>query len=173
MKRLLFSLMVLLSALHASAQTDSISQPRYGYLSYDSALVAMPEYAIFQQNMRQLRNAYEQEVKRVEDEFNQKYEAFLEGQRDFPRTILLKRQTELQQLMQQNIEFKAQGRRDLQQAEAEALKPLRVRLNETLATIARKYGLELIVNTDANACPFIDPVLSISVEEEAKALLAK
>ena len=147
--------------------------PVFGYLSYDSALQAMPQYAIVQQKLADLRQAYQQELSRVEQEFNEKYEAFLEGQRDFPRTILLKRQTELQQLMQRNIEFKAQGRLDLQKAEEEAMRPLRQQLNETLATLARGRGLALIINTDSNACPFIAPELGEDVQEAVGLLLSE
>lgn len=170
MRRLLLLCAIILS-VSAQAQTDSIPsapQLRFGYLSCDSALRAMPQYAIVQHQMAELRAAYQAELHRVEDEFNQKYEAFLEGQRDFPRTILLKRQNELQQLMQQNLEFKAQGQRDLQRAEAEAMKPLHHRLNEVLATIASECGYALIINTDANACPFIDPTMGEDIQEEAR-----
>ena len=109
----------------------------------------------------------------MEDEFNQKYESFLEGQRDFPRTILLKRQNELQELMQKNLEFKQQGRRDLEQAETEAIAPLRTLLNETIANVAHKNGLSLVVNTDSNACPFIEPSQSLNIQEEVINLLKK
>jgi outer membrane protein len=166
---LLFSFFV----LTVSAQNDSVPAPtfRFGFLSYDSALVSMRDYAIVQQKMKGMREAYQQELKRVEEEFNQKYEAFLDGQRDFPRTILLKRQTELQQLMERNVEFKAQSLRELQEAETEALKPLRTRLSEMLATLARRHGLALIINTDANACPFIDPTIGIDLQQEVSTAL--
>ena len=49
----------------------------------------------------------------MEDEFNRKYEDFLEGQRDFPQTILQKRQLELQQLMEKNIEFRTSSSRSM------------------------------------------------------------
>lgn len=52
-----------------------------GYLSYDSALVAMPEYAAVMQQMADTRTAYNEEMKRVENEFNSKYEEFLENRR--------------------------------------------------------------------------------------------
>ena len=115
--------------------------------------------------MQEQRAAYEAEAKRVEDEFNQKYESFLEGQNEFPRTILLKRQNELKELMQRNMEFNAQARRDLQTAEEEALKPIRAKLNETLASIAREFGFALIINIDSNACPYIDPVMGKDIQE--------
>ena len=136
-----------------------------GFLSYNSALAAMPDYALVQARQNKLRQAYEEELKRVEEEFNQKYEAFLDGQRDFPRTILLKRQTELQQLLQKNIEFKRQGQKELEQAYEDALAPLRLKLDKAIAAVARKKGLALVVNTDSHACPFIDPDMGVDIQE--------
>ena len=109
----------------------------------------------------------------MEDEFNVKYEAFLEGQKDFPRTILLKRQTELQEMMQRNVEFKKQGLVEIQNAEREAMLPLRQRLNEAIAQVAAEQRLALVVNTDSNACPFIDPALGVNVTEAVMVKLNK
>ena len=139
-----------------------------GYLSYDSALTAMPGYAMAQAQLKELRQAYEDEMKRVEDEFNRKYEDFLEGQRDFPRTILLKRQTELQEMLQRNIEFKKQGLKELADAETEALAPLREELKAAIAVVAKRKGLALVVNTDSNACPFIDPEMGVDIQKDVQ-----
>ena len=136
-----------------------------GYLSYDSVLTSMPDYALVQARKMELYQAYESELKRVEEEFNKKYEEFLEGQRDFPRTILLKRQTELQQLLQQNIEFKRQAQKELELAYEEALAPLRQKLNAAIAQVAKAKGLAIVVNTDSHACPFIDPDTGVDVQE--------
>jgi len=198
MKKLLLLLILISSRLSLWAQTDSvgihrpdtilppanataapekeIGQPTsllIGYLSYDSALVAMPDYAEVMAQMKQLRQSYDEEMKRVEDEFNSKYEAFLENRKDFPRTILLKRQTELQELLQRNIEFKSESRRDLRAREKELLAPLRIRLNETIAAIAREKKLTLVVNTDANACPFIEPLQGVDLNEEVALRLSR
>ena len=123
--------------------------------------------------MNTLREAYEKELQRAEDEFNRKYEDFLEGQKEFPRTILLKRQTELQDLMQKNLAFKKQGEADLAKAEQELKAPLRTRLNETIAALARQHHLALVINTDSNACPFIEPELGVDLNEEVISKLKK
>lgn len=162
----------LLSFCRVSAQEAADEAPlitqllQIGYLSYDKALKDMPDYALVQAKQKELRQAYEAELKRVEGEFNQKYEAFLEGQKDFPRTILLKRQTELQQLLQQNLEFKRQGLKDLDKAEEEAMEPLHKKLAEAIAKVAKKKGLALVVNTDSRACPFIDPDMGIDLQND-------
>lgn len=180
MKRLILFLLTILSltvqaqtSQPADSQEESVPVVRFGYLSYDQALKGMKAYVTAQEQLQEQRTAYEAEVKRVEDEFNQKYEAFLEGQNEFPRTILLKRQNELKELMQRNMEFKAQARRDLQTAEEEALKPVRAKLNETLASVAREFGFALIINIDSNACPFIDPTMGKDIQEIVAEYLSK
>ena len=156
MKRVLF-LLLMFAALTAKAQTDSIQTFRFGYLSYEASLKSMAEYATVQQQMADLRAQYLAETKRVEDEFNRKYEEFLEGQRDFPRTILQKRQTELQELMEKNIQFKEKSREELAEAERQAMAPLRIRLIEQLGIIGRERGYAFIYDTDTKALNFINP----------------
>ena len=155
MKRLAVLIIAICAVLCVSAQ-DSLSI-RFGYLSYAQALRTMPGYALVQEKMAGLRQQYEAEMQRVTDEFNRKYEEFLEGQHEFPKTILQKRQTELQELMTRNVAFKEESRRQLADAEREALAPLKIRLAETVARIASDRGLALVVNTDSDACPYINP----------------
>lgn len=144
---------------------DSARQLKIAFLSYDSALKAMPDYTLQQQKLADLKAEYEKELKRVEDEFNLKYEQFLDGQKDFPKTILYKRQTELKELMERNIAFKADSQRELAEAERAAMAPLRQSLNELLAEIAKKEGYKLIINTDADACPYIDPQMGEDINQ--------
>ena len=137
----------------------------FGYLSYDSAMQAMPEYVQVQQQMAELREQYDAEMKRVENDFNKKYEEFLDGQREFPKTILTKRQTELKELMERNLAFKSQSRRELRKAEAEAYAPLHQRLREVLAGVSRLRGYAFVLNTDSNACPYIDPTVGEDINQ--------
>lgn len=156
-----------------SQRSDLKSQLLFGYLSYEAALQTMPQLTIVRQQMSDLRQQYDEELKRVEDEFNQKYEAFLEGRKDFPRTILLKRQTELQELLKKNIEFKTKSQQELQKAEQEAMAPLYKQLNEAIAAVARQFKLALVVNTDANACPFIEPTMGMDISTEVIEILSE
>ena len=169
------ALMVIFQAavITAGAQTDSTvaanstvvtqTAARYGYLSYQEALESMPQYAMVQKQMEDLRSQYQAETLRVEEEFNRKYEEFLEGQREFPKTILQKRQTELQQLMEKNIEFKANSLKELDAAEKEAMAPLRLRLNDVLREIGIKKGYAFIYDTDTKALPFLNPEMGDNI----------
>ena len=176
---IILRVITLLFTIHCSlftafAQEEEAKAPiRFGYLSYNQALQAMPQYTLVQEQMAELRKQYEAEMQRVTDEFNRKYEEFLEGQREFPKTILLKRQSELQELMSRNVAFKEEGRKQLADAEREALAPLKIRLAETVAKIASERGLALVVNTDSDACPYINPEMGESISELVITSLAK
>lgn len=141
--------------LSVSAQENN-NAFRFGYLSYNAALQSMEAYATVQQRMADLKKKYEAEMKRVEKEFNRKYEEFLDGQRDFPKTILQKRQTELQEMMAKNIAFKESSQAELARAEQEAMAPLRIQLIELIGTIAREQGFAFIYDTDTKALPFVN-----------------
>ena len=165
MKRLLLALAVIIASMAQVQAQEVVSGFRFGYLSYEAALKSMPEYATVQKQMSDLKAQYEAETRRVEDEFNRKYEEFLEGQREFPRTILQKRQTELQELMSKNIAFKDNSRVELAQAEQQAMAPLRIKLIETLGTIARQRGYAFIVDTDVKALPYINPDMGEDINQ--------
>ena len=161
MKRLASLLLFISVFLSLEAQENKL----FGYLSYEAALKSMPDYAIVEKQMADLRAQYQAETKRVEDEFNHKYEDFLDGQRDFPKTILQKRQTELQELMERNIAFRQKSLEELSEAELQAMAPLRIRLIETLGNIGRERGYAFIVDTDQKALPFINPAKGEDINE--------
>ena len=131
----------------------------------------MPDYVIAQRNIDDLRTKYVNEMKRVEQEFNQKYEMFLDGQRDFAPSIRHKRQAELQELMEKNMAFKEEAKRLLKEAEGNIYKPLRDKLAAALQRVAKEKGLAFILNTDNDAVPFIDPTTGFNVQADVNAAL--
>lgn len=151
MKRIILMIAVVLSVLGASAQDF-----KFAYLSYETAMKSMPEYSQATDNVNKLRTQYDNEIKRAEKEFNTKYEDFLENQRTMASAILDKRQSELQELLQKNLKFKEEAKRLLQQAENDAYAPLKTKLDETIRRIGAERGYAFVLNTDGDACPYVD-----------------
>jgi Outer membrane protein len=176
MKQLALIIMLALGTAQLQAQdTTPIVAPaatpalHFGYFSYQGLFESMPDYALAKRNIDDLRIKYDNEMKRVENEFNAKYEQFLEGQRDFAPSILQKRQAELQELMEKNTAFKKEAQRLLQQAEDEAYKPLRTRLDAAIQQVGKDKGLAFILNTDNQAVPYINAATG---EDVSAAILA-
>ena len=144
------------------------AQVRFGYLSYDSVLQQMPEYAEAQKSVADLKVKYEQEATRGEEEFQRKFSEFLQGQKEFPENILIKRQAELQALMEAGIKFRNEANDLLQKAEGELMAGVMNKLNEVLRTVGFESGYACIINTDNNNCPFINPIMG---EDATQAVL--
>ena len=140
-------LLIVLGVLSLTAN----AQTRFGYFSFDNVLKSMPDYVIAQRSIDDLRQKYDAEMKRAEDEFNSKYEEFLDVQKDLVPAILRKRQAELQEMMQKNINFKNESQRLLKQAEADAFAPVKNKLYNALTKVGQAQGYAFILNTDGDA----------------------
>ena len=196
MKKIAIAILALLAPLAASAQTelmdtniiiDTNDAPaarqqtgqvpatllRYGYVSYNDVLQSMPEIEQAEKSLETLRSKYDVEMKRSEDEFNAKYEEFLEAQRDLVPSILRKRQAELQDMMAKNTAFRAEARRLLAQAESDAYAPLHAKLKAAIGEVAAEQGLAFVLNTDNNACPYINPAMGVDVTSLVRARVGK
>ena len=159
MKRIIPLLLFLWPVLPAAAQ----SQVKIGVIHYDSLLVAMPEYAVAQQHLQALRQQYEAEASYNEEQFKRLFTEFLQGQKDFPQNIMLKRQRELQDAMEKSIAFRRSCDSLLVKAEADLMAPLYVKLDAAIKTVGMERGYECIINTAAGTHPFLHP----SVTEDA------
>ena len=139
MKKLILILMLFLP-LTAMAQ-------KFGYMNYDMVLKAMPEYIKAQSQLDILKAKYTAEAERTDQEFNRKYSEFLDGQRDFPKNIMLKRQKELQDLLQNGVKFREECDKLVKQAEEELMTPITSKLNVALGQVGDEMALEYIINT--------------------------
>lgn len=154
LKKVILSLLL---ALPLSVTAQEVAKARFGFLSYSSVYKQMPEYEAAQRNWAELKEKYDKEAERSETEFQQKFADFLQGQKDFPANILQKRQKELQDLMERSIGFKQDVQRLLSEAEKELQAEVGKRLDEAIRTVGVEKGYMFILNTDGNACPFINP----------------
>ena len=159
MTRLLFLFLLLLAPCTTQAQTTI----KYGTIHYDSLLVGLPQYAQVQQRMEELHKKYESETAYNEQNFKRLFAEFLQGQKDFPQNILMKRQRDLQEQMEKSIAFRKEADALLRAAEADMMKPLREMLDELIRNVGLERGYEMIINLDTPAYPFLHP----SVAEDA------
>ena len=168
MKRIIILTLLALFLPFTGRLGEVFAQVRIGYISYDTVLKQMPEYAEAQKSVADLKVKYEQEATRGEEEFQRKFSEFLQGQKEFPENILIKRQAELQALMEAGIKFRNEANDLLQKAEGELMAGVMEKLNEALRTVGFESGYACIINTDNNNCPFINPIMG---EDATQAVL--
>ena len=140
----------------ACCVTAVAQQAKIAYFSYKAILEDMPDYVTAMLGVETLRKQYDEELKAASDEFNEKYELFLDQQSMLDEPIKQKRQSDLQSLLDRNTQFRNESMRLLKQAEQDALAPVKQKLNKAIQSVGYSGAFLLIVNTDSEACPYID-----------------
>ena len=137
----------------ASAEVETAEASpvlKFGYLSYDEVVNEA------QQTVASLRDAYERELERSEEVFSKQFSEYVDGQKTFPENILLKRQNELRQTMEQSLQFKREAKALLDEKEKEVMDALHVEVDRAIRAIGLERGYAFVLNTDGHACPFIN-----------------
>ena len=155
MKKLFLLLALVALPFVADAQTA-----KYATFSYDSVMHVMPDYKAALATLADLRKQYDAEIKRTEDDFNAKYESFIEVYSGLDINIRNKRQNELQELMARGMAFKEETRRLLRNAEKNLLKPVRARIDAALTEVSQENCYDFVLNTNNNAIPYTNPEIS-------------
>lgn len=141
----------------AENNLDAIIQSlHFGYLSYSEVMKAMPEYQQALQSLAELKESYDEEMTRAEQDFSKKFAEYVDGQKSFPENIMLKRQKELQQLMEQSLQFKNEAQELLTKAEAELMEPIHAKLKEAIVAVGKSHNYIYVLNTDNNAHPYLN-----------------
>ncbi len=157
MHKLKFLIFFIVANLAITITSHAQTSPaKFGYLSYNTIFKEMPEYAVAQKKLNELKSKYDKEAARSESEFERKFAEFLQGQKDFPDNILKKRQNELQELLEESVRFKEEAQNLLKQAEKDLQADMLYILNEAIRAVGIEKGYSFILNTDGNICPFIN-----------------
>ena len=167
MKKFLFTI----TMFFACFATAMAQQAKIGYFSYSQVLHDMPEYAAAMTEIDGLRKQYLEELKNAKQEFNEKYELFLDQQKMLDDAIRQKRQSDLQSLLDRNTQFRDQAERLLKQAEQDAIAPVKQQLNKAIQSVGYSGAYLMIVNTDSEACPYIDASRAEDVTAKIKSYI--
>lgn len=151
--------------------TQRPAKPRYGLIRYDSLLHAMPEYAIMQIQLKKLRQQYAAEATYNETDFRRQFTEFLQGQKDFPENILLKRQRDLQEAMEKGLAFRHDADSLLRRAAIDMEAPVRRQLDEAIRQVGHERGYDCIINIDSGTTPYVNPALAENASPHVAAWL--
>lgn len=161
MKKFFFFLLVILSAFEVKAQETVIF--RYGCISYDQILKSMPEYLQAEADIAELKVKYDKEMKASEEEFNAKYVTFLSEQSNYAPSILRKRQSELEDMMKRNEQFRLESIQLLENARNAMILVAKEKLDAVILQIATENQLAFVLNTDSDAVPYLNVGMAYNI----------
>ncbi|MBP5455556.1 MAG: OmpH family outer membrane protein [Paludibacteraceae bacterium] len=130
----------------ASAQN---TQVKLGHLDVQSLFLSMPEAKQIDSTMKKLSAQHENEIKRMEEEFNRKLAEYKQGESQFDETIKKSRMEDLQTLQTKMQNYYQQAQSLLQQKQEELQAPLRDKIRRAMDEVGAENGFLYIFDTNA------------------------
>jgi len=167
MKKGLFVLSFLLCTLSLSAQQ------KIGYLNSDSVLLKMPEYQKVLQDVQAMEKKYNDELTGLRNEFNQRFQRFIDERAGLDQIILERRMREIQDNEKKIVEFKQAAQDNLKESYNKGKAPALERLQQAVSEAAVAEGVDLVIDTATSSLLYIGPNVVDLTSATLKLLNAK
>ena len=149
----------------------SVFAQKFGHIRSQEILIVMPEYTKAQADIQTMQKQYEDDMKRVEQEFQKKFTAFQEEQANLPKNILERRQKELQELNERGMQMQQDAQQQLQQSWMQMLEPIAKKIDDAIKAVGQEGGYVFIFDLNATQIPFINETYATDVTSAVKAKL--
>ena len=136
MKKLSLVVGALFVAVALIAQT-----PKFGHISSDLLLTAMPEYDSAQKKIENLRDQYDLEIEQIQVEINKKIEAFNRSEATMSDLIKEAKASEIQEMQVRLQNFAQTAQQDLQQKSMSFIQPVMDKARKAIEDVAKEQGL--------------------------------
>lgn len=163
MKKQLIILALMLAPLTVFAQ-------KFGHVNSQNIIQVMPEWTQAQTEIQNLQKQYEDDLKRLEDEFTKKNEEYNTQKASLPQNIQERREKELQDLYTRMQQYYQESQQQLQQANQEKLTAINEKVTAAIKAIGSEGNFVYIFDL-SSGIPFINETISIDVTDQVKAKL--
>ena len=130
----------------------------------------MREYKTAMATLESMQKKYQDELNRVKDDFNAKYQSYLADVESLPRNIAERRQKELQDLATRQEQFQQEALQSLQLARQEAMAPIRQKVSEAIRAVAEADGYIYVFDLSTTPIAYVSSQ-SVDITDKVKAQL--
>jgi outer membrane protein len=134
MKRITLALGILSMAIAVHAQ-------KFGHITSEQLLQAMPEYDSAQAKVEDLRDQYDLEIERLQVEINKKIEEFNNSEATMTNLIREAKASEIQEMQVRLQNFAQTAQQDLQQQSMMLIQPVMDKARQAIEAVAKEKGL--------------------------------
>ncbi len=155
MKRIIsFSilLLMLLGSISLKAQTGD----KFGHINTNELLRLMPGREEAQAEIEMYARDLEQTFTEMQNEFQTKYQEYIENQETYSQLVRQSKERELQSLNERIMEFQESAQQDIMEHEQRMLNPIIERAREAISNVAREYGYTYIFDTSGGSVIFFE-----------------
>jgi outer membrane protein len=134
MKRMIMAIAIVGTAITLHAQ-------KFGHVTSEQLVIAMPEYDSAQSKVEELRQHYMLEIERIQVEINKKIEEFTAAEATMSDLIKEAKASEIQELQARLQNYSQTAQQDLQQQSQMVMGPVMDKARQAIEAVAKENGL--------------------------------
>ena len=143
---------------------------KFAHVNSATIIQAMPEYTTAQTELQTLGKSYEEEIKRMQDELQSKYEDYQKNGASLPDATKQRREQELTDLDQRLNQYAQTASQEMDKARQEKMQAISEKINKAIQEVGTSGGYVYIMDVTAGI-PFINESLSTDVTNQVKTKL--
>ena len=165
MKKILFVILMLAPM--------SIFAQKFAHFNMANILLEMNEYKTAMADLQKLTTQYQEELKRLQTEYQTKAEEYqkLAGDANTAQAILQSKAQDLQKMEESIQSFYQASQEDLEKQNTEKMEPVRAKVVAAMKKIGETGGYVYIVDLSTGVIPFVNETLSTDITAQLKAEL--
>ena len=148
----------------------SVFAQKFAHVNSATIIQAMPEYTTAQTELQTLGKQYQDEIQRIQDELQSKYEDYQKNGASLPDATKQRREQELTDLQERLQQYAQTAQQDMAKAEQEKMQVISEKITKAIQEVGTSGGYVYIMDVTAGI-PFINETLSTDVTNQVKTKL--
>lgn len=144
---------------------------KFGHINAMEIISAMPDYTKAQNDLKALSDQLGKELQRTQEEFNKKYQEFMQTKDSLPANIAERRQKELEDMMQRQQQFQEKAQQDMEKAQNDLMAPIYKKLDDAIKSVGASEGVVYIFDLARTPIPYVNESQSTNLNAKVKAQL--
>ena len=149
----------------------SVFAQKFAHFNSADIIPNMKEYTAAQTEIEALAKQYDEDLKRMQDEFQKKNDDYNKEAAKLLDNVKQRREQELQELYQRIQQTYQDNQAAIQKVQGEKLQAIQDLVMAAIKKVGEAGGYIYIVDTSTGAIPFVSPTLSTDVTPEIKKAL--
>ncbi len=153
MKKLL-SLSLLVMILMGGTSLSAQQEAKFGHINTNELLRMMPGREQAQADLERYAQELEETFAAMQNEFQTKYQEYIENQETYSQLVRQSKERELQSLNERIMEFQESAQQDIMEQEERLLSPIIEKARNAIQKVGREHGFTYIFDTSGGSMVF-------------------
>lgn len=161
--------LLLIAVLALSAQEVAAQALKFGHITRDEIVMAMPEYDSAMKKYNEFGQELSNALEIMQVELNNKYDQYTKESKNLSDIVKANKEQELADMQNRITTFQQNAQVQLQEKQAELLNPIIDRVGKAISDVAKEGGFIYIY--DARTLIYFDPAKSTDITPLVKTKL--